>query len=318
MDIQTFEKSLLRFYDRMPYILGFIMGLLLIFYGSAMLYAGITLESLSIMRGISSLISIFCGLMIILLFRRDAVRMVGLYAVALGFSRIVIRSEAMGEIENPILLAIQFLLLLLAINLVYTGLSFSFGRVIRRVSMMATTVILSLWEFIAAFGLGDADTVIGPAIGGSVGHIIVAAMYWVLVIMLDSKQIYFGSQEGVHAIKLERIRRSYRMDEESFITPDVAQGLMSRSGPLWKDVNDGFVEKEMTFLVNQRASEATVIAQIWSGHDAIYLTIVADPGSVIFANRQKVEEITMSDAQVHMYGRDGTDFTLKVQEGAIV
>lgn len=318
MDVQTFEKSLLRFYDRMPYVLGFVMGMLLIFYGSAMLYAGTVSETLTILRGASGLLSIFSGLMIVLFFRRDTVRTVGLYAVALGFSRIVIRYEAMETIGNPVMLAIQFLLLLLAVNLVYTGLSFSVGRVVRRISLMVTTVILSLWELIAALGLGDTDSIIGIAIGGPVGHLIVAAMYWVLVIMLDSKQMYYGSQEGVHAIKLDRIRRSYRMDEESFITPEVAQSLMSRSGPLWKGINDGFVEKEMTFLINQRVSEATVVAQVLSGQDALYLTILADSGSVVFANRKKVDCITMSNEQIHMYGKDGTDFTLKVQKGAIV
>jgi len=309
MDRRALSRKAIHVYDVIPYYLGLAMGALLVVMGAVGVYNSMTEETKSVIVILSWILMLSCGTAILTLFRNNLVVTIGLYAVSLGLTRVAWRLTAM-DMGSTISILINIIPLILAINLVYTGSSFTLGRVIRRTFMIATAVILAIVDLVMLLAPGFIPQSRDPT-----SITLECIMYFLLIIILDSEQIRYGTSIGTHVRHLDRIRMSHIIDKGSFITPEVANNLMFRTGYLWRYVGDPVVEKEMMFVIVGDNSDAFVTAQLWWGNSPMYLTIQSEPGSTVRANRLAIDTVIREDNMLHFYGRNGADFVLEVKEG---
>ncbi len=315
--LENVRKGLERFYDLSPMLIGIVMGILMVAHGLYTLF--ITHEAdARTLTFYTNVIMFVLGLLIVIIVRKDMVRTIGLYALALGSSRLLIRIENF-DTDGTVALVVNVLLILLALNLIITGISFSLGRVIRRMSMLITTsallIINLIFTFVSSFWILLSDET-NPIDAGKI--LIECLMYMALLIMLDSKQIRMGTSDGRHVKHLDNIRRSYRMDEDIHITPEVAHALFTRSGDMWKRVDDGFVEKELVFEAGGRSIDSYVLVQKWVGTDDLRFTVSSGPDSILFANRFEVNQIYIDGEFIQIFGKNGTDFKYKIEKEGLL
>ena len=312
-DWQDVKERLLYIYSLGPSILGFIMGAMLVVRGCWGVYQYIYYPEISLVVGLAYIVMLVAGIFTICIGREDLVRTIGLYALTLGLTRALIRYDQLMQDYSLTNLLIRLPMMLLALNLMYTGVSFMGGRVIRRMSMMATTLIMAgvnmtLIMFVMLSGEEIGIQVDLPML------FIEAVMYMALIALLDSDQIRYGTSDGKHIRHLDRIRASYRIDKDSHISTAAADCLLKREGSLWKNIDDDVVKKEMTFTVSGRSIDSTIIAQIWKGHEQMYLSVVQKEGTIVYANRMKIDAIESDGKTISFYGKDGSDFRFLIED----
>lgn len=316
MDKRIWRMRALKAFKVLPYALSVTMGILLLSYGGYLLYKDIYASAEPTWLIITAhVIMTVSGLFIIIVGRRDLIRCIGLYAVSLGLSRFALRLDIL-DFTDMLPAAINCVMIILALNLMYTGLSFCMGRVIRRLSMSITSIILAMIDLIMLVTDGTQSILPFTPYIDTTTRMAECVMYLVLLILLDTEYIRYGTSEGRIITHLTRIRENYRMDDDAHINPIVADNLICLDGSLWIRNNEGPVDREMTFTISGQTMEANVTAQIWRGHDCVYLTISSNPGSIIHANRIKVDVIRREGDVLHMYGKDGTDFIVGIGKGA--
>ncbi|MBQ3685308.1 MAG: hypothetical protein II933_02775 [Candidatus Methanomethylophilaceae archaeon] len=314
MGFQEFKVRMLGFYRTFPVAIAMVMGALMVIRGTWQLY-GAMVNGGTIPNMAAFIIMAVAGAFIILWGRRDLVRTVGLYAITLGLTRVLMRYDAIVNPSSNILVVIvSWILFLLALNLIYTGISFARGMVIRRASMIATAfAFIGLNVFLMALPLAA----MGIQTLDNTTRFIEVVMYIVLILMLDAESIRFGTSDGRHAKHLDRVRASYRAEPWAFITPDEAENLLSGTGPMWREIGDGIVEREMVLRVSGRDIETTVVVQKWCGEDILRFNVTPNSGTIVFANKLAVERIVRDGVRIRFYGRDGTDFVYSVKEAMI-
>lgn len=317
MDRESLNAGLLSLYRIFPIVLALIMGFVLIAQGTFEIISFLETDRAHPFNLISFVIMIVGGALVLIYGIKNQVRCIGIYALALGLSRLLFRLSSIN-VEEPVSMFINMAFIIMAANLCYTGVSFIRGYVIRRSSMLITSSLLALMSLLL-FSMG-------PTIEGQTGlkiltyspevYMVNFVMYLTLLLLLDSVQIRFGSPEEMHAGSVERIRASYRFEKGSAITRAEARCLLDRKGELWKDIGDGFIKSEMSFRISGIAFGTTAIAQIWEGSDDLYLTIYPSEGSVVAANRLKIEHLFESEGKLYFYGHTGADFSLIIKEEA--
>ncbi len=320
MDKENLKENVLKLYDAFPSALAVVMGVLLSLYGVYRMYLWMTDPAGTVLPAISAGVMIISGILIILLGRRDLVRTIGLYAISLGFTRFVLRYEIL-DFSDVVLFVPPMIMMALALNLMFTGISFTRGYVIRRKNMMLTAAFFAVADLVIILSNSWTDIlmeILGITLRIDIYvRLLECMMSVVLLLLLDCRQIRYGTNLGRYAHAMNRIRNSYRLPPGPSIEPDVADCLTARTGPGWKDVNDGTVVKEMTFPVHNIKSDIYITAQIWEGHDTIFMTVCSNPGSILLANRMRADEIIRTDDVLRIYGSDGTDFAVKVKEVVI-
>ena len=316
VDRQEVKEKLLYIYSMGPAILGFIMGIMLIIRGSWGLYHFFALGDVSWVLGLAYGIMLAAGLFTIAIGKDDLVRTIGLYALTLGLTRTLMRYDQIMDDYSILNLLIRLPMMIVALNLMYTGVSFMGGRVIRRMSMMVTTFILIGVNMMLIMIVMMYDEDIGIEVDVPM-LFIEAVMYMALIVLLDSEQIRYGSSDGKHIRHLDRIRASYRIDRDSHISSETADCLIKRDGSLWRIIDDDVVEKEMSFTVSGRSIDSTIIAQIWKGHDQMYLSVVQKEGTIVYANRMKIDIVESDGKTICFYGKDGSDFRFKIEDELI-
>lgn len=314
MGFQEFKVRMLGFYRTFPVAIAMVMGALMVIRGSWQLYGAIV-NGGTIPNMAAFIIMAVAGAFIILWGRRDLVRTVGLYAITLGLTRVLMRYDVIvNPSSNILVVMVNWVLFLLALNLIYTGVSFARGMVIRRASMMVTAFafiglnVIMMALPLEAMGIQTLD---------NTTRFIEVVMYIVLILMLDAESIRFGTSDGRHARHLDRVRASYRAEPWAFITPDEAENLLSGKGPMWREIDDGIVEREMVLRVSGRDIETTIVVQKWCGEDFLRFNVTPNSGTIVFANRLAVDRIVRDGDRIRFYGRDGTDFVYSVKEALI-
>ena len=313
MNWEGLAEKMRRLFELAPTIVSILLGIVLVAQGIYNILLDFKVEAPALYY-VAHMIMTVGGVLIILLYKKDLVRLTGIYAITLGSSRILIRYLGLTSDSSTAIIVASAALMLLAANLVFTGISFARGNVIRRTSMIITAGILAATNMIvlavlSVLGAFDEDP------SGILGYLLNFLMYMILVGMLDMEIVRMNTSDGKHATHLDRIRCSYTLDSDSTVSQEVSEQLLSRSGPLWKEVNDDVVQSEMVFGIKGRFLNSTVTAQVWKGKEPLYLTITQKNGSVIYANRIKVDEIIRNGNRICFFGRDGTKFYLVVQGG---
>ena len=313
MNWEGLAEKMRRLFDLAPTVVSLSLGIVLVAQGIYNTFLGLK-DGAVPLYFVACTIMAVGGALILLLYKKDLVRLTGIYAITLGSSRIITRYLALTSDSGTVVIVASAALMLLAANLIFTGISFTRGNVIRRTSMIITAGLLAATNMIvltvlSLLGFFEEDP------SGILGYLLNFFMYMILVGMLDMEVVRMNTSDGKHATHLDRIRCSYTLDSDSTISPEVSEQLLSRSGPMWREVNDGIVQSEMVFGIKGRFLNSTVTAQIWKGKEQMYLTVTQKNGSVIYANRIKVDEIVRSEDRLCFYGRDGARFYLVIQGG---
>lgn len=308
------RQRLRRVMRKVPTVMCMAMGILMVVYGLVRMLFVDGYDEID-NKFITNVIMIVGGVFLTLYWRRSLIRAIGIFAISLGLSRIAIFSD---QIQNGNIVTVIpcCILMLIAIALVLTGISFAMGKAVRRKAMMFTTLLMLGLNLIyvtvlivVAGGIID----FGPAF--YVNNLVGGAMYIVLFYLLDSEEVRYGTFDGRHVRYLDRVRNSNRLDYVTWIPKDAAEALLDPANRLWKPLSGGPADSEFAFLIGGKTVTAHVIAQIWADDPRIHFTVHANPGSIITANRFAADVITRVGDTIRIISKDGTDITLKIQGG---
>jgi len=316
IDWETTMANTDRAFDIIAIVVGIILGLAMIGQGAYKLYNGIN-DGADPLFYIGHTITVLGGISVIILSPMNRIKMTGAYAMTLGMSRFCLRWNDICATSDPRVIFVELIFVVLAANFVRVGIYYARGKVVSQLSMTITASILVGTDILLIVVDQYAEELLRFVPFGidSNFYVMNALMYAALIGLLDTKIIRENTELAKHAKVLDRVRSAYALGEDSYITEETAKCLLERSGPLWKDVNDGTVRSEMAFTIIHHELEASAIAQVWEGKDPIYLTIVDEGDSVFNANRFRIDDLTESDGMLFGYGKDGTRFKIIVKAG---
>ena len=306
------RQRLRRIMRKVPTVMCMAMGLLMIAYGLIRVYL---IDGFDVIdsKFVTNVIMIAGGIFLTIYWRRSLIRAIGIYAISLGLSRIAIFYD---QIQNGNLVTVIpcCILILIAVNLVLTGISFAMGKAVKRKAMMCTTLLMLGFNLVY---LTTLVVVAGGIIDLSptfyVNNIFGAAMYVVLFYLLDSEEVRYGTYDGRHVRYMDRVRNSNRLDHITWIPKDAAEALLDPGNSLWKPLSSGPADAEFAFLIGGKSITAHVIVQIWQNDPRIHFTVHAEQGSIITANRFSADVISREDDQLRIISKDGRDITLKIR-----
>ncbi|MBP5395197.1 MAG: hypothetical protein J6Y18_04775 [Candidatus Methanomethylophilaceae archaeon] len=310
---ETRAKTDLAF-DIIAAVVGLILGLAMIGQGGYKIYQGID-DGREALYYLGHTFTILGGITVLFLSTKDRVKMTGAYAIGLGMSRVLLRWNDINNTDDPRLIFVEVIFILLGLNLVRIGSYYVRGKVVSQLTMTLTASLLVGTDILIIV----IDQYVGELLEflpfgvDPYFYAINALMYAALIGLLDSKFIRENTELAQQAKVMDRIRSAYSIEEESYITDEAARCLLERSGPYWKEVDDGTVQSEMEFRIIHDDTRASAVAQIWKKDGTLYVTVVNEGDSVFNANRFRIDELTESDGILCGYGKDGTRFKVLVK-----
>ncbi|MBP5394766.1 MAG: hypothetical protein J6Y18_02515 [Candidatus Methanomethylophilaceae archaeon] len=312
---ETRAKTDLAF-DIFAAAVGVILGLAMMGQGGYKLYQGID-DGADALYYLGHTVMVLAGIAVTFLSAKDRVKMTGAYAIGLGISRFLLRWNDINNTDNPRLIFVEVIFMMLALNLVRIGSTYARGKVVSQLSMTLTASILLSTDILLIVVDQYVDDLLSflPFGIDSYFYAVNALMYAALIGLLDSRFIRENTELARQAKILDRVRSAYSIEETSFVTRDVADCLLGRSGPLWKEINDGTVQSEMEFRIVHEETRASAVAQIWNGKDTLYITVVSEGDSIFNANRFGIDELVESEGALCGYGKDGTRFRVMIKGG---
>ena len=121
MNEDRVSGAILRFFQIAPYILGLAMGLLLIGRGGFGIHDLMQINSADKFLYLANAISVAGGIGCLILVRYSLVRLIGVYAISAGTSRLIIRFVGMVEEDNVVMFLLTVGLFVVSLNLIAKG-----------------------------------------------------------------------------------------------------------------------------------------------------------------------------------------------------
>ena len=304
-----------RAFDILAICVGIVIGIAMIAQGAYRVYQNVD-GGMDVLFNLAQAVMIVGGVSVIGLSFVDRIKMTGAYAMGLGLSRTLLRVYDLSDMSDIGGIILEMAFLLLALNLMRIGFYFVRGLVVSRGTLILTASIMLATDILIIV----VDQYAGEYLDflsidiDSYYFMLNALMYLALIGLLDTKLIRDNTELALQAKVLDRFRAAYTLEEKSNITREAAGCLLERSGPLWRDVNDGTVRSEMAFTITNKDSRSDAVAQIWEGRDPIYFTVIHEGDSAFNANRFRIDKITESDGILYGYGRDGARFRIVIKE----
>lgn len=316
-DIYRLGKSYKKISDGFTRVLTVVMAILLMVYSAFNIWLQLEYDAYAgdlvilIPLGLSFVIA----LLSLFIKRIDAIRLVGVYALILGFHRFYLRVLTTDWDADPVGSLISILFILLALRLMFSGISFARGKVVKRRSMMITTMIMVVIELVTSEIAGNFADIYPELIYPLVFYkLCLVSMYVCLIGLLDSELIRDSTKDAKYANAINAFRNEHRYDQGAAITSEEANALTDYSSHLWKPGPGGPVESELNFVVRGYSTQSYVVVQRWRGDDRLFFTVHGKPGSILFGNRFAVDRIDREKGAVHLIGKDGTDAVLWVRD----
>ena len=314
IDWETTMSKTEKAFDIIAIAVGLILGIAMIGQAAYKLYNGV--DGTAAFFYLAHIVMILGGISVVILSPISRLRMIGAYTLTLGISRFFMRCNDISATDDPRLIFVELLFMALAFNMVRIGTYYARGKVVSQLSMTITASILLSTDILIIVIDQYAEELLSfmPFGVDSNFYILNALMYAALIGLLDTKIVRENTEMFKHAQVLDRMRSSYAIEKESYITEDAARCLLDRSGPLWKEINDNTVQSEMAFIITQDEYESAVTVQIWKGKDPLYVTVVNESDSIFNANRFRIDELRESDGILYGYGKDGTRFKVIIKK----
>ncbi len=246
----------------------------------------------------------------------DIFRLIGLYALILGFQRLYLRVVMMDWDENVLDTIFSLIFIGLALNLMLTGISFTIGKVIRRSSMMITSLAMIVFElFTSELAINLEDDPDADIVFLLIFYkVCLIGMYLCIIGMMDSEIVRNSTKDAKYAVIMDKFRNEHQYDRGAGISSDVANALTDYSSPLWEPGPGGPVVAQLSFVIKGYSTEPHVIVQRWKDDDRLFFTMYDKPGSILLGNRCAVDKVIVNEDTIHMVGKDGTDAVLWVRD----
>lgn len=314
MDWEKAERDTKKAFDILTSMAGFILGIAMIGQGAYRMYLGFE-NSAGLLYHSGYIVLILGGLVTAFLCRKDTIRLTGVYAITLGASRFLQRCYDISSTDDIRLIFVAVIFMVLALNFIRTGIHFVRGNVVSRTSLIVTSSIMAATDlFIVTANQYLQEYIEISQLNLDVNfYLMNFFMYLALIALLDTKAIRENTEMARYTRSMDRIRTVYASGRDSFIYDDVAEGLLERSGPLWKEIDDGVVQSEMVFDITDDDMTSTAVAQIWKDDDSLFVTVVHNGDSVLNANRFRIDELVKRDGRLYGYGKDGTRFDILIK-----
>ncbi len=263
------------------------------------------------------------GLLILLDSRRNFVRSVGLYALSMGLSRVVMVLPLLLSQED-ISNGIGWLIALLGFNLIYSGYSMLSGSVRGKWGILIASgcyvvIYLLLIGFIILMFQGNSPEFIFDIVSP---YILNFMMYFVLLWLLDTDEIRYGDKMSRHISILRNIDNTHRAAGLLTFTPQDAKKLASGKG--WEEfhLQNGPVEKEMKLESETKTGITYVTVQKWYNDDHLYFTLSAyKDGTITLAERFRINRVVYNDDGnnlMYLLGDTGNIVLVDVKKKAVV
>ena len=304
-----------RAFNILSICVGIVIGVVMFAQGAYRVDLNVD-GGMDILFNLAQAIMIVGGIAVVVLSFIDRIKMTGAYAVSLGLSRTLLRIYDLSDMSEILLIIVEIVFLLLSMNLIRIGFYFVRGLVVSRGTLMLTASIMLATDIliIVIDQYSEEYLELLQIDIDAYYYMLNALMYLALIGLLDTKLIRENTELAQQAKVLDRFRAAYTLDDKSNITREAAGCLLERSGPLWRDIDDGTVRSEMAFTITSKDSRSDAVAQIWEGLDPIYFTVIHEGDSVLNANRFRIDKIVESDGILYGYGKDGARFSIVIKE----
>ncbi|MBR4226252.1 MAG: hypothetical protein IKR86_05690 [Candidatus Methanomethylophilaceae archaeon] len=301
-------------YDILSALTGIVLGVTMVVQGAYRIYRGADGGS-DILFYAGYVTMVLGGSAVAVLSLKDRIRMIGAYALTLGFSRLFLRLEDMFSTTEPVIIIIELMFVTLAVNFIRVGYHFARGNVVSRTSLIVSASILASTDLLLMVADQYASEILSylPFSLDPYFYLVNFLMYVAIVALLDTKIVRENTVLARYARVLDRVRSAHSLDEVSYISEDAARGLLERTGPLWRSIDDRIVQSEMVFDIVSGETRSTAVAQIWKGREPLFMTVVHEGDSVLNANRFRIDEVFESEGMLFGRGKDGTSFRVLIK-----
>lgn len=280
-------------------------------------------EDLSVTFMIGIVLQIVLGTMILIDFSNNFSRAIGLYAISVAINRII---SNLSDFADPrgISFAYAFIMMIIALNMMYTGFLFVRGRTRSRGMMFSSILMLGLTMgeiYIDAESYGVPPEEILTTYPSMC---VACVMYFLLFIMVGSERVRDSMPMAKNMRTFSAIRRIEASGPTTYTTRRYARTILKafddRSD--WIAITDGGpVECEFRcVLYNHLFEETEMILQKWKDHDRIFITIPgSSTGSMLNAFMTSIDSVTTNGPidtcdTIVMYGDHGSEYMLKVRD----
>lgn len=306
-----------------------IMGLALIFYALLSAYSAFRLYggSIPIMQIIAMYVVILMGAAILIDFSFNLNHAIGWYAMAIGLNR-SLRFITYLNPPKGVVFVFSLVMIVLGLNLCFTGLTFLRGSVRGYFMMILNTALMLLLNVASLIYLKNSNMMsLENILLTYPDSIILIGMYIVLLCLMTTKTIRMSTEEERYNKVLHTLKITFTCKKDTRISSKDAEvlvkGFDDRSG--WNIIDDGGpVECEYDFKFIHTADEAAYMTvQKWKDSDKLYFTMCGhNYGSVINAYRFYADRIFMEekgdDSFLVLFNKDGMYMRLLVtKEGAV-
>ena len=222
--------------------------------------------------------------------KRNVLRSVGFYAISIALARIIGSIITLSE-PSLFALIIGGTFLINGVNLLYTGTEYLKGTSRGRAGMMASAAILAIVQVFTILLYYQTDALDSSYDDAYdlLPSVITLIQYVVLLLILDTGELRYGSVKEQANTKIESIRKTDALTAECVLKRNDAEMLkgMFADRSSWTAVDDGGpVESEIRIRLIEARVSSCMILQKWRGHDTVYATVTSNVnGSVILANR---------------------------------
>ena len=296
------------------YSANFILAALMILIAASHTYdvlSGISQPHISSFIGYAIIIA--CGAAIILDRNRDLPRSVGFYAIGLGFYRFF--TSASHLVPHNDMNLLFYAIMALGLNMALSGRAYILGKSRARLTMMGGSIAFLLLALVMLTYVYSGTRDIVYVIETQRNTFLLALMYFVFILILDSEKLRNRDWLEVHSRTLDGIRRTYLLQEDASISLSDAESL---AGGGWATVDDGGpVESEISVGIRNGSGFSCLTAQRWKGSDDVHITLADHcSGTIMQASRFAVNGILLKDGRLEMEAVTGDVFSICVEEGS--
>ena len=278
----------------------FVLAMVLIVSSSYHIFAVYFSESSSKVNYLEEIYPAIIGIIMaeFILFdpKRNVLRSVGFYAMSIALSRTI---SAIIILVKPSLfsLIVGGIFLVNGINLLISGVQYLKGTSRGRAGMMASSAILAVVQIFTILLFYQTD-VLDSSYNNEydlLPSIITLAQFVVLLLILDTGELRYGSVKEQANTNIESVRKTDALAAECVLKRDDADLMkkMFTNRSSWMSVDDGGpVESEIRIgLIDARISSCMIL-QKWKDDDRIFATVTNNvKGSVILANRFCITDV---------------------------
>ena len=306
----------------LPFRIEYLLGSVMIAFGILSILANPMDGTFSKQLYIFSrgLVIVF-GIAVILDPRKNILRAVGLYAIALGLGRAV-RSVDSLTADSDITFFIGFVLLVLGLNLMYGGITYFKGTSKNATNMTITTGLIILAYFLIMIFSLRMGVTLSDYIADNYDTVSFLVMYSIFIVVLMSDEVRANDPMERIYRNVSWIETNSHTDGDASVSRDdlklIDKGLSNRSG--WKMMNDqGPVESEIMVTMHGK-TDRIMIVQKWKDLDGLFISVVLGPDHSFIQGQRfnlvaiRTENGTIDDCDhVRFYSGDGISARLKVE-----